>query len=101
MNSKATPGPWEFQSGAAIGKPFVIFHRSPDGHTEYVCVMQNVHYADERNEPNARLIAAAPDLLEALIRLRDYYSSSHSPATRESCWAQALAAITQATGADQ
>lgn len=54
-------------------------------------------------ERNAREVArmklerAAPDMLEALQRLVDCYSSSHSPETRESCWAQAKAAIKKAT----
>lgn len=37
------------------------------------------------------------ELLEALKRLYGCYSTSHSPATRESCWDQARTAIANAT----
>lgn len=50
------------------------------------------------DDANARLIAAAPELLEALIRLRDCYSTSHSPQTRQDCWEQAFSAIAKAKG---
>lgn len=39
------------------------------------------------------------ELLEALTRLRDCYSASHGPSTRQSCWDQAIAAIAKTTGA--
>lgn len=63
--SEYTKGPWIFESAEVIGKPFVIYSRHDDGFVEYVCTTQNVHFAESRNQPNARLIAAAPELLEA------------------------------------
>lgn len=55
------------------------------------------HVETQESYEAARLMASAPDMLEALQRLVDCYSSSHSPETRESCWAQARAAIKKAT----
>ena len=44
-------------------------------------------------QANARLVAAAPDLLAALQRLIACYSVSHSPADRASAWEQAKMAV--------
>jgi len=38
------------------------------------------------------------ELLAALKRIRDCYSSSHSSATRQNCWEQVSAAIAKAEG---
>jgi hypothetical protein len=65
--SKHTPGPWLAQ-GRYIGVK---------GHMSYIgeCGDQNGNWT---NEPmavaNARLIAAAPDLLEALIAMINHYT---------------------------
>lgn len=57
MKTKHTPGPWK-QSDRA---KFCILSTKPPRHT--ICVMQNHHREDWL--PNAKLIAAAPDLLDA------------------------------------
>ncbi len=61
MNAKHTPGPWALdRSGVKV--------LDPREKSEYV--LANVHGASIRElEANARLIAAAPDLLEALEAL--------------------------------
>jgi hypothetical protein len=91
--SNHTPGPW-------LALPTVAprgWNIEARGCTYTVAIARDGTGAPE-NEANARLIAAAPELLEALTRLRDCYSSSHSPSTRQSCWDQAIAAISKATG---
>jgi len=83
--SKHTPGPWE----ALCTDPhhqLVIFARSVE---EFVCGVTG-HMPDA--EANARLIAAAPDLLEALKRVCSHgYRSSPD-------WDNARAAIKKAEG---
>ncbi len=54
-----TPGPWQ------IDEIMHVFHERKDGRTEYVAYAADT----QAMEPNASLIAAAPDLLEALERL--------------------------------
>lgn len=63
--SKHTPGPWdcEWQEVRATG-----IQGNP-----VICFMQDwVDEFHEEREANARLIAAAPDLLEALNRINEW-----------------------------
>lgn len=58
MSAGFTPGPWEWNEGGRL------FHNSPASHSENVLV---VHHPVWRPTPaDARLIAAAPELYEAL-----------------------------------
>jgi len=64
-----TPGPWRFQQDG--GEPYwSVDMPRPDGE-EYGSANAMVY----TNEADARLIAAAPDLLAALIRMRDEFNS--------------------------
>lgn len=56
MNTKHTPGPWTVTTNGI---------NTPDGHIVYFDVSGGLHKTD------ARLIAAAPDLLEALQMLSE------------------------------
>ena len=73
---KHTPGPWlaAAKPSSVVGWP-VIAPRSPSAMS--VC---NVHAGHDYSEGNARLIAAAPDLLEACrqaaIQFR-FYEQQH------------------------
>ena len=60
--TKHTPGPWRVQ---ATGHSFVVEAHT---HTEVISVDENGNPCrwSEYNEANARLIAAAPELLEVL-----------------------------------
>lgn len=53
-----TPGPWRFEPGDKFTKPYVV--RGREGG------FQVMGLSTEREEADAKLIAAAPDLLEAL-----------------------------------
>ena len=87
MSAQHTPGPWSFDG-------------PPDNHIVWsdsenrVCFLAHSNGANEaRDTANARLIAAAPELLGALTNLRNIlnaagYETSH-----------ANAAIAKATGA--
>lgn len=113
MSSKHTPGPWALESvDTSVGSCHKI------GPFPSAGVRSEVHacvYADrlrlglDDGNPiaaellaNARLIAAAPELLEALIRLEaelveDKYGECYEPSPFENL-ALARAAIAKATG---
>lgn len=88
MESKHTPGPW---------KPL----SSMDGHVEAECglIAKAYRYSIDSDElpveANARLIAAAPEMLEAL---RALIEPTYSRKTAER---KARAAIAKATGGQQ
>jgi hypothetical protein len=58
-----TPGPWDIDARGQ-GRPIIMAHHSPHGPMA-VCEMRYKPTLEEA-EANARLIAAAPDLLAAL-----------------------------------
>lgn len=90
---KHTPGPWQMsRHGNLVGS---------NGATVVVwgSGLTNAHRGPEA-EANARLISAAPALLEALTRLLrtaedELYDAEHAPGVRD-----ARAAILQATGGE-
>jgi len=105
--SKHTPGPW-YQNKA---NPLVIC--APDGFADpwYVAeATTNCGHSEDQTEANARLIAAAPDLLEALVALDDDWTSDFpdGPDTQLkfvkfadetlAIWRKARAAIAKAKG---
>ena len=89
MTTKHTLGPWEARENRVLG---------PDGSSIADTWFHQVHVADE-TLANARLIAAAPDLLEALetmIRLRKERNPDGWKLAFETC----EAAIAKAKGED-
>jgi len=95
--SKHTPGPWHVSKR----NPLSVVEAGPRasqiakmGIKLGVCSQQDA-------EANARLIAAAPDLLEALARLVRQYGSDGVIYTGDHPIAVASAAITKATGEKQ
>lgn len=93
-----TPGPWIVDP---IDKEYVVPAADPGG--TGICVLSPMDNTDElwkfgaETQANARLIAAAPDLLDALQALTELYN------TDEGCRALpeykgARAAIAKATG---
>lgn len=64
MNAQHTPGPWRAFQGEVDIVPFVA---SLHGSKESICECYSQH--DGSHHANARLIASAPELLEALERL--------------------------------
>lgn len=67
-----TPGPWKAHSASMSDGTLVVTAALPDGNGfERICVVRDRtkrDYSDEdyRSQANATLIAAAPELLEAL-----------------------------------
>jgi hypothetical protein len=80
--SKHTPGPWEY-----------------DMKNEAVYAGRNtIVYEGNANEADYRLIAAAPELLEALQEILDYSGGADNALEDEYVMDRARAAIAKATG---
>jgi len=97
MNTKHTPGPWKIQNGKGEYEKVVT------AENYIICRV----YADSKDPgkwdyANARLIAAAPELLEALLSALEWWHSISSHFTmKEPAWvAQARDAIARATDND-
>jgi hypothetical protein len=84
-----TPGPWECEH----------MHTSICAGNQ---ILARVYYGDGRtyaeSEANAKLMAAAPDLLAALRQIRGELCRRHSPFMVETDYAYINAAINKATG---
>ena len=63
--SKHTPGPWKIQEWPEKGITMIVRYNAPDSWPKYGVVCEIDTPLDDC-EANARLIAAAPDMLEAL-----------------------------------
>lgn len=90
--SKHTPGPWSFYDDSNDGRTNRI---------EIVAIGKTVariyHSVPDEDLPNARLIATAPDLLEALDIMERHFSR-YDDAHNNLVLEQARAAIAKATG---
>jgi hypothetical protein len=96
MSATFTPGPWR----QVERSPFV-YASNNDGFNRWSALLQADWSACEQDEleANARLIAAAPDLLAALIEACAILDEQHpGPGTPDSPSARARAAIAAATG---
>lgn len=88
-----TPGPWTLEVGVTV------LDKVWDAEGQFPVasfITGRRHDADE-GTANAKLIAAAPDLLAALIELEKVESSPHSETVRYLAREQARAAIAKAT----
>lgn len=66
MKVKHTPGPWEVGE-ANHTLQYEIGVRAVDEDGFVICDITNDGYGPEENEANAKLIAAAPEMLEFLM----------------------------------
>jgi len=92
MTSKHTPGPWtvEISEGElVVGQP------GPDGSIVYV---ERYYPEDPEHRANARLIAAAPELLEALKKAEIILRLAPILGKEEACLTEVQAAIAKAEG---
>lgn len=92
MTTKHTPGPW---STHLVDDTIVIIPRRPL--PQKFSTLGHSEVADEEDFANARLIAAAPELLEALQMALVYIDGEGTPEQYE----QAIAAIAKAKGEQQ
>jgi hypothetical protein len=94
-----TPGPWliekNYSNGCEIG-PWIMTGRRPSGERNIIANIAGAPYleADKgaNTYANARLVTAAPDLLEALQEVVAISDRKHN------AWDKAHAAIAKATG---
>lgn len=90
---KGTPGPWEL-SQKDLDDPTILVY-ADHGIQGHICEMTN--FADDYDtEANAKLIAAAPDLLEALqemLPFAEQFINSNHPTHKK-----AISAIDKALG---
>lgn len=98
--SKHTQGPW-FSEGATV---YALvsdgFKRGVEQfRNSFWCLVQGVGRSDEELEANARLIAAAPELLEALEGIIGAYEKLDGHVVCRGSWhSHAVAAISKAKG---
>ncbi len=73
MTTQHTPGPWFYRRGDEWSHDVVTHHGElPDGSTSCWTVASINKRREPEHVANARLIAAAPDLLEALKRVMPF-----------------------------
>ena len=94
--SKHTPGPWQVSAGA-VDNPRLIVENDL---ALPICAMslRGVHGDTRRMEANARLIAAAPELLEALEMAEDRIESERRSGEFDPLLRDIRAVISKATG---
>lgn len=95
MKPKYTPGPWTVHS-KVDGLEGIGIHSANGGYIYVATIHGPGSRGNIPSEANARLIAAAPELLEALFKIRD-------DATLDSSDVVAIcnAAIAKATGGEE
>lgn len=100
-----TPGPWEIRGGKfvptqmAVGSKMYVI-QTADEHNDnvgFACSWLDDPDTLKEARANANLIAAAPDLLEALIKLLEFWQPSGSPEEHD-IQAAGYAAIARAKG---
>ena len=89
--TKHTLGPWVAENSSVIG---------PDNKIVVGCIRGSIDRKDhEEDYATARLIAAAPELLE-VARMAELFAKGEALPTREQLIEFSRAAIAKATGAD-
>ena len=100
MSEKHTPGPWLLEPRDDGAKGFRLY--GADG--DLIDCLSASRWIDEQDDPeqvaNARLIAAAPDLLASVRHLRAFWrpGSNHDTQEVQYALAAADAAIAKAQG---
>lgn len=98
-----TKGPWIVKSGSIIPSDGTLRHVYPDGSRSSLAKVWPMNLPKGEYDANAQLMAAAPDLLEALKALWcdivEYNIINHMPnANNNHAMLQAAAAMAKATG---
>jgi len=95
MKTKHTPGPWIYQPVKFKGQHhhFEISSSHEDFDTYWIAKIQKVKTEQYSSEANAKLIAAAPELLDALVDATQFLLSPE----RQNLYMRAIKAIKKAT----
>ena len=72
MERKHTPGPWKFHANGDANDYSIL---GPNNNW-VIAFIQNGEIWTEQQLANAKLIAAAPDMLEALVKWINYFESN-------------------------
>lgn len=77
--AKHTPGPWKMIEGKADLRQMssIVLANDPDYQIAYVNTEWSHKAGREQDLANARLIAAAPDLLRIALKIMDSYDAGH------------------------
>lgn len=99
--SEHTPGPWRVTGGGR--DMLTVSHHPGDGLGSHIARLADAWLCDEHGgsiDANARLIAAAPDLLDALTALtrRVQLANAEGDPIASALIPDCLAAIAKATG---
>lgn len=110
MSAHPTPGPWDYIPSTEHHGPYVtsqfgsticdfyVMSKPTERSTASGGQSRPIHHMHEMADANARLAAAAPDLLEALQIVASQITTIDNIANEEAC-AAVRAAIAKATGA--
>lgn len=90
-----TPGPWKVYNGSLVGHSDRIVIKNEDSF-DWVCSMQCSNIPEYND--NARLIAAAPELLEALKGIIEIGKRDTTNPKYDGYFAEAKRAIAKAEG---
>ena len=93
METKHTPGPWELHPTAL--HPAVRSVGTAEAGPRRICTVGTMN-GNPVDKENARLIAAAPELLEAAIELKDVCNRPSAARTRAEAWRKLDKAIAKA-----
>ena len=93
--SKFTPGPW--RTGKGAGSRYTVYDKFSQRVGDFFEGVMATQRSDEECAANARLGAAAPDLLAMLVDAHDIIDAIGQPKTAEVA-ARMLATIAQAKG---
>lgn len=86
MTTKHTPGPWRIEFGDSVYSQADYAALSQRGHTAHaLCTIHAIPTSKGDTDANARLIAAAPDLLAALRKI-------HANAAESADWIRQITA---------
>lgn len=94
MGAQHTPGPWIYYADLPITDP--NWHIVTTANKMRVVANIHIEPGNAMDKANARLVAAAPDMLEALKSIREW--SPFLGAEDAPCWALVENAIAKAEG---
>jgi hypothetical protein len=98
MSAKHTPGPWHRRIGR-VGNGTPASQHEQVCNSDGVAVVMLEHDGQPDGDANARLIAAAPDLLEACKDALSSFSAAHAHRRNGNCECDVIrAAIAKAEG---
>lgn len=102
MKTKSTPGPWSVASNSGPSNDLHIYSSADRAANGTGCIARLVNPVVGSQEANARLIAAAPGMLEALNEFIQF-AATNAPAILhlphfENAWTLAKQAVAKAEG---